>query len=72
MTDISTIAPIAARRFAWPLPRMSRLGVGRSLAGISRLLGDAFQMAYVAPYSSHHRPRQVVAEDDLEGRDPAW
>ena len=70
MTDISTTAPTTIRR----LPRLGfpRLGIGASLADISGLIGDAFKIAYVAPYASRDRRPQVAPDDDLEGRDPTW
>jgi hypothetical protein len=70
MTDISAIAPIAVRRSNLQRPSIPTLRVGASLAAIPRLLGDAFKLAYVAPYTSR-RPL-VVPDDDLEGRDPTW
>ena len=72
MTDISTIVPTALRRFDLRRPNIPTLGIGASLAAIPRLLGDAFKMAYVDPYTSHGRRPQVVADDDFEGRDPSW
>jgi hypothetical protein len=35
------------------------------------LIGDAFNMAYVAPYTRRREP-QIAPDDDLEGRDPTW
>lgn len=72
MTDISTDAPVAVCRSNLQRLNIPRLGIGASLAAISGLLGDAFKMAYVAPYSNHGRRPQVVSDDDLEGRDPSW
>lgn len=71
MTDISLIARTAIRR---PTLRrlIPRLGIGASLAAICGLLGNAFKMAYAAPYNNRGRRPQVVPEDDLEGRDPTW
>jgi hypothetical protein len=62
-------SPIIIRRLN--LPRL-RLAIGASLAAISGLVSDALNMAYVAPYTSLRRQPQVVPDDDLEGRDPAW
>jgi hypothetical protein len=71
MTDSSLIAPIAIRRSTLrrliPAP-----GIGASLAAICRLLGAAFGMAYVGPYTSRGRRPQIVPGDDLEDRDPTW
>jgi hypothetical protein len=72
MTDISPIAPIAVRRSNLQRINIPRLRIGASLAAISGLLGDAFKMAYVNPYTSLRRQRQIVPDDDLEGRDPTW
>jgi hypothetical protein len=71
MTDISLIARTAIRR---PTLRrlIPRLGIGASLAAICGLLGDAFKMAYAAPYTSRSRRPQVASDDDLEDRDPTW
>ena len=72
MTDISPIAPIAIRHSNLQRINIPRLGIGASLAAISALVGDAFNMAYVVPYTGLHRQPQVVPDDDLEGRDPTW
>ncbi|TPM37379.1 hypothetical protein [Mesorhizobium sp. B2-3-4] len=70
MADIPTTTPIAIRRHDPPRPSFTRSAIGASLNAISRL-GDAFKMAYVAPYSSHREPR-IVPDDDPDGRDPSW
>jgi hypothetical protein len=72
MTDIFTIVPITIRSPNLPRLGFPRLGIGASLAAISGLLGDAFNLAYVDPYTSLRRQPQVVPDDDLEGRDPNW
>ena len=72
MTDMSTTAPITIRRFKLPRPSFTRLEIGASLAAISGLVGDAFNMAYVDSYTSLRRQPQVIPDDDLEGRDPSW
>ena len=72
MTDISRIVPTALRHFDVRRPGIATLGIGASLAAIPRLLGDAFKMSYVDPYTSHGRPPRIAADDDLEGRDPGW
>jgi hypothetical protein len=70
MTDLSTKDPIPIRR----LSRLSfpRLEFGASLRGVFRLLDDAINMAYVAPYASLRRRPQAVREDEPDGRDPSW
>jgi len=72
MPDISAIAPIAVRRSNLQRINTPRLGIGASLAAIFGLLGDAFKMAYVDPYTSRGRRPQVAPDDALEGRDPTW
>jgi hypothetical protein len=72
MTDISTMAPIAIRRSNLQRPNIPMLRIGASLTAISVLLGDAFNMAYVDPYTSRGRQPQIVPDDDPEGRDPTW
>jgi hypothetical protein len=72
MADIPTTAPIAIHRRNPPGRGFPSLELGASLTAISRLVGDAFSMAYVAPYTVLRRQPQVVPDDDLEGRDPTW
>ena len=61
MTDIPTTTPITARRLHVPRPGFPRLGIGASLAAIFGLVGAAFGMAYVDPYSRRRREPQVGA-----------
>ena len=68
MIDMSTTAPITIRRFKLPRPSFPRLEIGASLDAMFSLVGDALNMAYVAP----RRQPQVAPDDDLEGRDPSW
>jgi hypothetical protein len=72
MADISTAAPIAIRRLKLPRPSFPRLSIGASLAAIFDVMGDALNLAYVAPYASIRRQPQIVPDDDLQGRDPTW
>ena len=72
MTDIATAAPIKVRRFCLPRLGFPRPGIGAALTGMSGLINDAFRMAYVDSCTSLHRRPQIVADDDLEGRDPTW
>lgn len=72
MTDISTSAPISSRRSNFQRPSILARRIAASLAAISAVLGDAFKMAYVEPYTSHGRRQQALPDDDLEGRDPTW
>lgn len=72
MTDISTTAPNTIRRLNLPWLSFPRPAIGASLAAIPGLVGDAFKMAYVDPYTSLRRQMPAVPDDDLEGRNPAW
>lgn len=72
MTDIRTIARIAIRRLKLPRPSLPKLAIRASLCAISGLVGDAFKMAYVDPYTSRRRQSEVAPDDDPEGRDPRW
>jgi len=72
MTDISTIAPIAVRWSHAQQPTILPLRIAAPLAAMSILLGDALRMAYVDPYASRGRGRQVAPEEGLDGRDPDW
>ena len=68
MTDTTT-AQIAFRRIGslnlTPLKRR----VGASMNATFSAVGQAFAMAYAAPY----RPKPPAAVDaDLQGRDPNW
>jgi hypothetical protein len=72
MADISTTTPITIRRLKLPRLSFRRLAIGASLNAIAGLMGDAVNMAYVAPYTSLRRQGQIVPDDDLEGRDPTW
>lgn len=70
MADISTPAPI--RRLNLPLLSFPRPAIGTTLNAIFAVMGDAFKMAYLAPYTGPRRQPQVAPDDDLEGRDPSW
>ena len=72
MTDI-TITPISHRRSILPrLPRLAppKLGIGRAISEVSNSIVQAFEMAYVAPFSVMQRKPPIVLDEDLEGRVP--
>ncbi|MGE3876518.1 MAG: hypothetical protein AB7F74_26485 [Parvibaculaceae bacterium] len=71
MSDMICTPPITVRRFGLPRLELSRIGVSASLCAIAGLLGYAFNLAYVDPYTSLQRPA-VIPDNDLEGRDPNW
>jgi len=72
MADISTTAPTTVRRLNLPRLSFPRLAIGATLNAICGVMGDAFKMAYLAPYASLRRQPLIVPDDDLEGRDPSW
>ena len=68
MTDITVTTPVADSRVQ---PQQPKLSVGATMGAMARGVGQAFEMAYVAPYQMGRRPwpNSTQAED---GRDPAW
>lgn len=70
MADVSTTAPI--RRLKLPRLSFPRLAIGATLNAIFSVMGDAFKMAYLAPYAGLRRQPPIVPDEDLEGRDPSW
>jgi len=72
MTYIASNAPITIPRPKLPSFAFPRLGIGALLAAIPGSLGDAFEMAYVAPYAGHQRLPEAAPDEALEGRDPNW
>ena len=69
MTDIIITTPIAIRRPGLQLPK---LAIGRAISEISNSIVQAFEMAYVAPFSAMQRKPSIIFDEDLEGRDPKW
>lgn len=65
------VAPKTVRRSGLPGPNVPVLRIGASLAAMSALVGRAFKMAYVDPYTVRPRP-QAAPDQDLEGRSPDW
>ena len=72
MTDIIITAPIAIRRPSLQLLALPKLGIGVAMAALSKAVGQAFDMAYVAPYQTISQSPLVASDADLEGRDPNW
>jgi hypothetical protein len=73
MPDISATAQTTIRRLRLLRRGVSGLAIGGAwLGAISRLVGDAFGMAYAEPYTSLRRQPQSRPDDDLGGRDPSW
>jgi hypothetical protein len=71
MTDITTTAAIAIRRFSLPRPSLPRIGIGASLDAFARRIGDALNLVCVDPFTSRQQ-LPAAFDDDLEGRDPNW
>ena len=71
MTNIIT-APIAIRRPSLPRLELPKLGIGHAISEISSTIMQAFEMAYVAPFSAMQRKSSIVFDEDLQGRDPKW
>lgn len=72
MTESSASVPTTIPRPDARRPRFLGREIGASLAAIVGLLADAFRLAYVDPYAIRRRPPQIVADEDLDGRDPTW
>ena len=72
MTDIIITTPISLRRPSLPRLELPKLGIGRVISEISNSILQAFEMAYVAPFSAMQRKPSIVFDEDLEGRDPNW
>ncbi len=68
MTDFTAHIPAASRRVA--LPRIGFARLGTLLLAIPASVGQAFSMAYAAPFQGSHRP--IAADDAEQGRDPNW
>ena len=66
MFDITTNHLITRSR---PLPE---IGVGTALLAMIKAMGQAFEMAYVAPYETIARRPPPADPSDLQGRDPNW
>ena len=72
MTDFTTAAPLSIRSLKLPRFALPKLAVGAALAGLSKAVGGAFEMALVAPYSAFRGQPHVVSDAAEEGRDPNW
>jgi hypothetical protein len=72
MTDIIITRPISLRSPSLPRLVFPKLGIGRVISKISTSIVQAFEMAYVAPFSAMQRKPAMAFDDDLEGRDPNW
>ena len=71
MTDIITTTP-AIRRPSLLRLQLPTLAIGRAISEISSAIVQAFEMAYVAPFSAMQTKHPIALDADLEGRDPNW
>jgi hypothetical protein len=72
MTDISTTTATNIRQVDLPQQGRPRRTVGASLGAFFGLIGDAYKMAYVDPYTGLRRQLQTIPDDEIAGRDPSW
>jgi hypothetical protein len=72
MTDIEIVAPISIRGPSVMNIALPKIGIGATIAKIFRTMGQAFEMAYVAPYRAIRPQLPAVIEADLQGRDRTW
>jgi hypothetical protein len=72
LTDIISTAPTSIHRSSLPRPGLPKISVGAALGTIVGLVGNAFNLAYVDPYSGVQRKPPIIPDDDLEDRDPNW
>ena len=73
MTNIvTTTTPISLGRRSLPRLELPKLGIGRAICEISNSIVQAFEMAYVAPFSAMQCKPSIAFDEDLEGRDPKW
>ncbi len=72
MTELITTAPIANRFPSLPHTSFPKLGVGAALAATARAVGQAFTLAYVAPFTGPRLHDPTRSDEYLGGRDPRW
>jgi hypothetical protein len=73
MTDIIITTPISLRRPHLLRVEFPKLEIGSKVEAISKAIMQAFEMAYVVPFSTPQSKLAVAVDDaDLEGRDPNW
>ena len=72
MTHINIVAPISIRRPSLPNLALPKIGIGAAMAAIFKVMVDAVDLAYAAPYRTTQPKTPIVFDADLEGRDPSW
>ena len=70
MTDASSAGPVAESNSPSDRPNARRLSVGALIGATSKIVGQAFCLAYVAPYQPSRSDLPAARTED--GRDPAW
>ncbi len=71
MTDIYINALVSNRRPSL-LKALPKIGIGAAIAASFKAIGQALDMAYVAPFSAPQPKHPIALDADLEGRDPKW
>lgn len=72
MTYIIITTAISLHRPWLPSLKFPKLGIGRAISEISNSIVPAFEMAYVAPFSTMQGKPLIGLDEDIEGRDPNW
>ena len=72
MTDIITSAPLPLGKPKLLGIRFPKLRLPTSIPAIFIGVGEAFQLAYVAPFAGNSRHCLVRREAETEDRDPDW
>lgn len=72
MTVLTHSAPLAIRHLRLPRLRLTKLGLGATIAAVSTSITQAYSMAYTEPFKTRERQPLISNEVDLEGRDPNW
>ena len=71
MTDITISAPQVLHSAVATKPDQAPSRAGIILERLFTTIGDAFRLAYVAPFASTREP-PLPSEAHLDGRDPRW
>lgn len=79
MTHITTDTPLRAHpirfakaRFALPRLRFPALHLGASVLKLTQIIGEAYALAFAAPFLRHAAQPKPRPDDAEEGRDPNW
>ena len=72
MTELITTAPIANRLPSLSRTSLPKLGLGAALVATARAVGQAFTLAYVAPFTGRRIHDPTRSDEYFGGRDPRW